>query len=77
VSEKTGPITLLDLYEIERITRELERLIVASERREKGQAKKVQMRKRTRRGCLLGKHAVKICGPHDTAPETGSSRPAS
>lgn len=70
VSEKTGPITLLDLYEIERITRELERLVAASERREKVQGKKEQIRKNTGRGCLFRKHAVTICGSDDTAADT-------
>lgn len=73
VPEKKAPITLLDFYEIERITRELERLAATvTEKREKVHGKKVvQMRKGTTGGgCLFGRHAVMICGSPDTAAET-------
>ncbi|XP_019702394.1 uncharacterized protein [Elaeis guineensis] len=85
-SPKPGPATsnsLLDLYEIERITRELDRLIAASSAADNHRARRKEVEKRKvvarRTSGFWMRHAVAICGTSGDVVEArvlGGRRPS-
>ncbi|EHA8587222.1 hypothetical protein COCNU_scaffold001635G000010 [Cocos nucifera] len=78
-SREPGPGTsnsLLDLYEIERITRELDRLIAASSAADDHRARRKEVEKRKvaarRTSGFWMRHAVAICGTRGDVVEAGA-----